>query len=74
MRCAIWYHLDNLKNREKHPWKSATFSTKSNTPPWVFLTFFKSYKWYQIVQNVSNKLKNEVVKSWHHHSPPLYYG
>ena len=21
--------------------------TKSNTPPWVFFTFFKLYKWYQ---------------------------
>ena len=23
------------------------FSTKSNTPPWLFFTFFKLYKWYQ---------------------------
>ena len=22
--------------------------TKSNTPPWVFFTFFKLHKWYQI--------------------------
>ena len=27
--------------------------TKSNTPPCVFLTFFKLYKWYQIAQSVS---------------------
>ena len=27
--------------------------TKSNTPPWVFSTFFKLYKWYQIVQSIS---------------------
>ena len=25
--------------------------TKNNTVPWVFFTFFKLYKWYQIVQN-----------------------
>ena len=25
-----------FKKREKHPRRSATFSTKSNTPPWVF--------------------------------------
>ena len=27
--------------------------TKSNTPPWEFFTFFKLYKWYQIVQSIS---------------------
>ena len=27
--------------------------TKSNTPPWVFFTFFKLYRWYQIVQSVT---------------------
>ena len=26
MRCAIWYHLYNLKKREKHPWRSVNFS------------------------------------------------
>ena len=25
--------------------------TESNIPPWVFLTFFKLYKWYQIAQH-----------------------
>ena len=27
--------------------------TKSNTLPWVFFTFFKLYKWYQIVQRIT---------------------
>ena len=27
--------------------------TKSNTSPWVFFTFLKLYKWYQIAQSVS---------------------
>ena len=26
MCCAVWYHLYNLKKREKHLWKSVTFS------------------------------------------------
>ena len=26
---------------------------KSNTLPWVFYTFLKLYKWYQIAQNFS---------------------
>ena len=34
--------------------------TKINTPPWVFFTFLKLYKWYQITQrttyvNISGK-------------------
>ena len=28
MRCTIWYHLCNLKNVKKHPWRSVTFSSK----------------------------------------------
>ena len=28
--------------------------TKSSTPPWVFFTFFKLYKWYQIAQNITS--------------------
>ena len=59
MLCAIWYHLYNLKNVKKHPWRSVAFSkvavfTKSNIPPWVFFSFFKLYKWYQIAQHIFN--------------------
>ena len=43
-----------FKKREKHPWRSDTFSKvagfsnviKSITPTWVFFTLFKLYKWY----------------------------
>ena len=43
-----------FKKRENHPWKSVTFNfIKSNTPPWVFFTFFKLSKWYQIAQNIT---------------------
>ena len=50
-----------FKKREKHPWRSVTFSkvagfsyfTKSNTRPWMFFTFFKLYKWYQIAQRMA---------------------
>ena len=43
-----------FKNHERHSWWSVTFSnvagfslhfTKSDTPPWVFFTPFKLYKW-----------------------------
>ena len=59
MLCTIWYHLYNLKNVKnthggvlllvKLQAKSLSF-TKSNTPPWVFFTFFELCKWYQIAQ------------------------
>ena len=42
------------KKREKHPWRSVTFSSKvarlSNTPPWLFFTF-------QIAQRPTNILQ-----------------
>ena len=41
-----------FKKREKHAWRSVTFG-KSNTPSWMFFTFFKLYKWYQIAQNIT---------------------
>ena len=60
MLCKIWYHLYNLKNVENTNrgvlfLKACNF-TKSNTPQWVFFTFFKLHKWYQIVQSVSTIL------------------
>ena len=41
-----------FKKREKTPWKCVTFSIlcKGNAPSWVFFTFFRLYKWYQIAQ------------------------
>ena len=63
MPCSIWYHLYNLKNVENtHGGElllvklqaSACNFTKSNSPPWVFSTFLKLYKWYQIAQSTTN--------------------
>ena len=42
-----------FKKRGKHPWRSVNFSTKSNTPLWVFFTFFKLHKWYQVAQRIT---------------------
>ena len=63
-----------FKKREKHPWRSFTFSkvagfrlqsaifTKSNTPSWVLLTFLKLNKCYQIAQSVSyDKIKRNCL-------------
>ena len=61
VRCAIWYHLYNFKNVKntheevlilvKSQAEACNF-TKINTP-WVFFTFFKLYKWYQIAQRIT---------------------
>ena len=62
VRCAIWVPFVQFKKREKHLWRSVNFSkvaglacnfTKINTPPWVFFTFFKLYKWYLSVQSIT---------------------
>ena len=40
--------LVKFKKREKHSWRSVTFSKSagiSNTPSWVLFMFFKLYKW-----------------------------
>ena len=60
MRCAIWYHLHNLKNvKNTHggvlllsKLQTCNF-TKSSTPPCVLFAFSKLYKWYQIAQSIT---------------------
>ena len=60
--CAIWYHLYCLKNVKTTTARvlllvklhaEACNFTKSNTPPWVFFAFFRSWNLYQIAQSVS---------------------
>ena len=72
MRCAISYHLYNLKNvKNAHGGvlilvklqASACNFTKINTPPWVFSTFFKLYKWYQITQCTTYLLQPNLLRS-----------
>ena len=54
-----------FKKRKKHPrilillvklQDLAYYFTKSNTPPWVFFTFLKLYKGYQIAQSITYEL------------------
>ena len=55
VRCAIWYHLYNLKNVKNTHGRvlEACNFTKINIPPWVFFTLFKLCKWYQIAQRIT---------------------
>ena len=60
---TIWYLLYNLKN-VKNTHGGVTFKacnlTKSNTPPWVFFTFFGLYKWYQIAQRITYSFTENI--------------
>ena len=55
--CTIWYRLYNVK-KVKNIYGGVIIllvklHAKCNTPPWVFFTFFKLYKWYQIAQRMT---------------------
>ena len=72
-------HLYNLKKTIKKPMEvlllvklqaSTRNFTKSNTPPWVFFTFSKLYKWYQIAQNV---ILFNLLSSWHQEIEHYYF-
>ena len=62
---SIWSHLYNLKNVKNTDSGVLLFVklqvTKSNIPPWVFFTFFKLYKWYEIVQRITYRLSLYMV-------------
>ena len=53
MRLAIWCQLYNLKSVKNTHGGVLLLVIKSDTPPWVFFTIFKSHKWYQIAQRIS---------------------
>ena len=51
MRCAIWYHLYNLKNvKNTH---GGVLILVKHTSPWIFFMLFKLYKLYQIAQRIT---------------------
>ena len=65
MHWPIWYHFYNLKivkNTHRRVLilvklqAEACNFTKINNLPWVFFTFFKLYKWYQIAQRITNQV------------------
>ena len=56
MFCTIWYFLYNLKNVKN---TQGCNCTKSNTPPWVSLLFFKLCKCYQIAQRTQMAFQEE---------------
>ena len=62
MRCAIWYHLYNLKKREKHPWRTVTFSKLAKSTTLLKVTFLHgSFPRFWIVQMVPNSAKHHML-------------
>ena len=56
MFCVMQYHLYNLKKNVKNTHEGVLLLVKIkafSTPTWVFFTFLKFYKWYQIMQNIT---------------------
>ena len=42
-----------FKKREQHLWMCVTLVKLQAEAPWVFFTFLKLYKWYQIAERIS---------------------
>ena len=70
VRCAISYHVDNLENvKNTHEGvlllvklhAEACNFTKSNSPSWVFFTFFKLYESCKIAQSTTFFAKNSSL-------------
>ena len=57
-KCSNLNHLNSLKNVHVCPNVHVSIS---DTPPWVYFTFLKMYKWYQIAQSITNHLKGTTV-------------
>ena len=64
VRCAIQQHLYSFKNvKNTDGGVLILVKLQVNTPPWVFFTFFKLYKCYQIAQRTTNK-DLQKVSEW----------
>ena len=55
----MWYHLYNLKNVKKHPWKSVTFSLKATLPHGCFSRFLNSTNGTQL--HKAPHIKNNIT-------------
>ena len=68
--CEVLCDLVQFEKHEKHPWRSVTFSIVAGFyPPWVFFTFFKLQKWYQIAQSIKfllQRLQFPILPSRQH--------
>ena len=69
--CVIFYHVYNLKNMKnthgevfflvKVQYSAFNFN-KNSTRLWVYFTFFKLCKWYQIAQSFSYALQSGILR------------
>ena len=75
MRCAIWYHLYNLKNGKNIHGGVLLLVTllKVTLLSECILTFLKLYKWYQIARRIAmlNALKERFSQSYFESFPTM---
>ena len=64
LRISLERHATDIRHLTglllTHFWLLACSFTKSNTPPWMFFTFFKLCKWFQITQRITKYVFIEV--------------
>ena len=64
---SLSFSPPNCNKLLPHVWCVARFGsicTIKNTPPWVFFTFFKLYKCYQIAQRIIYRRNNTFSQSF----------
>ena len=61
---VLTVQFKNVKNIQGGVLLLACKFTKRNTPPWMFFTFFKLYKWYQIKQNITFRQTSQGFPEW----------
>ena len=62
-------NLKNVKNTHGEVLILVKLQAKINTPPWIFFTFFKLYKWYQIALRIT--YSNYCPLTWMCHKRTL---
>ena len=68
MRCAIWYHLYNLRNvKNTHGGVLilVKLQLKSTLLHGFFSCFFKLNKWYQIAQRTTHVVGEQQIRIYH---------
>ena len=55
---VLFVDLKNMKNTHGGELLLVKLQASKHTQPWVFFTFFKLFKWYQIAQNITIILRS----------------
>ena len=59
--CTIWCHLNNLKKREKYPWRNANFSKVAGLKPATLLNLTLLHGCFSRFLNCTNGTKSRIA-------------